>query len=133
MSKNELLYFLPGYAPQPSYPAPPQPESAPTDPYQQHHLGGGPAVLKPHHLIYQSISTPGSPRAAPRRPPPTASNTPAVARRSGNNEASAAGKSEFAKVSDDMNELVYHLNSIQNDISELAGRPISIYDNSEEK
>ncbi len=33
---------------------------------------------------------------------------------------------EFAQVSQDMSELVYHLNSIQNDISELAGRPISL-------
>ena len=41
-------------------------------------------------------------------------------------------KSEFAKVSEDMNELVYHLNSIQHDISELAGRPISICDNNQE-
>ena len=37
--------------------------------------------------------------------------------------------SEFAQVSEDMNDLVYHLNSIQNDISELAGKPISICDN----
>jgi hypothetical protein len=29
-----------------------------------------------------------------------------------------------------MSEMVEHLNTIQNDISELAGRPISIYDNS---
>ena len=37
------------------------------------------------------------------------------------------GVSDFAQeVSADMNELVFHLNSIQNDISELAGRPISI-------
>jgi hypothetical protein len=35
-------------------------------------------------------------------------------------------KVEFAQVSQDMSELVYHLNSIQNDISELAGRPISL-------
>lgn len=42
-----------------------------------------------------------------------------------------ADKSEFAKVSEDMNELVYHLNSIQHDISELAGRPISICDSKE--
>lgn len=41
-------------------------------------------------------------------------------------------RSEFAKVSEDMNELVYHLNSIQHDISELAGRPISICDNQED-
>ena len=34
--------------------------------------------------------------------------------------------SEFAQVSDDMNELVYHLNSIQNDISELSGKSISL-------
>ena len=34
--------------------------------------------------------------------------------------------SEFAQVSEDMNELVYHLNSIQNDISELAGKSISL-------
>ena len=34
---------------------------------------------------------------------------------------------EFSsQVSQDMSELVYHLNSIQNDISELAGRPISL-------
>ena len=32
-----------------------------------------------------------------------------------------------------MSELVYHLNTIQNDISELAGRPISIYANEEEE
>ena len=32
----------------------------------------------------------------------------------------------FTQVSQDMSELVYHLNSIQNDISELAGRPISL-------
>ena len=38
----------------------------------------------------------------------------------------AKKKSEFAKVSEDMTELVFHLNTIQNDISELAGRPISI-------
>ena len=37
--------------------------------------------------------------------------------------------SEFAQVSEDMNELVYHLNSIQNDISELAGKNISICEN----
>ena len=35
-------------------------------------------------------------------------------------------KKQFAQVSQDMSELVYHLNSIQNDISELAGRPISL-------
>ena len=37
--------------------------------------------------------------------------------------------SEFAQVSEDMNELVYHLNSIQNDISELAGKNISLCEN----
>ena len=36
---------------------------------------------------------------------------------------------EFSRVSEDMNELVFHLDTIQNDISELAGRPISVYDN----
>ena len=36
----------------------------------------------------------------------------------------------FAQVSQDMSEMVEHLNTIQNDISELAGRPISLYDNS---
>lgn len=35
-------------------------------------------------------------------------------------------QTEFAQVSQDMSELVYHLNAIQNDISELAGRPISL-------
>jgi hypothetical protein len=35
----------------------------------------------------------------------------------------------FAQVSQDMSEMVHHLNSIQHDISELAGRPISLYDN----
>lgn len=35
-------------------------------------------------------------------------------------------QTDFAQVSQDMSELVYHLNSIQNDISELAGRPISL-------
>ena len=38
-------------------------------------------------------------------------------------------RSEFARVSEDMSELVFHLNSIQNDISHLAGRPISVYEN----
>ena len=38
-------------------------------------------------------------------------------------------KTEFSRVSEDMNELVFHLDTIQNDISELAGRPISVYDN----
>ena len=37
--------------------------------------------------------------------------------------------SEFAQVSEDMNELVYHLHSIQNDISELAGKSISLCEN----
>ena len=32
----------------------------------------------------------------------------------------SARKSDFARVSEDMSELVHHLNSIQNDISELA-------------
>ena len=36
----------------------------------------------------------------------------------------------FAQVSQDVSEMVQHLNTIQHDISELAGRPISIYDNS---
>jgi len=36
----------------------------------------------------------------------------------------------FAQVSQDMSEMVEHLNTIQNDISEFAGRPISLYDNS---
>ena len=35
----------------------------------------------------------------------------------------------FAQVSQDMSEMVHHLNAIQHDISELAGRPISLYDN----
>jgi hypothetical protein len=35
----------------------------------------------------------------------------------------------FKQVSQDMSEMVHHLNTIQNDISELAGRPISLYDN----
>ena len=35
-------------------------------------------------------------------------------------------ENQFAQVSQDMSELVYHLNTIQNDISELAGRPISL-------
>lgn len=35
-------------------------------------------------------------------------------------------QSEFARVSEDMSELVFHLNSIQNDISEMAGKPISL-------
>ena len=47
------------------------------------------------------------------------------------NESSSKNETEhksqqFAQVSQDMSELVYHLNSIQNDISELAGRPISL-------
>ena len=48
---------------------------------------------------------------------------------SGNNSSSGCNVSEFAQVSEDMNELVYHLNSIQNDISELAGKSISISEN----
>ena len=47
----------------------------------------------------------------------------------GNSSSSDCNVSEFAQVSEDMNELVYHLNSIQNDISELAGKSISISDN----
>ena len=47
----------------------------------------------------------------------------------GNNSTSDCNVSEFAQVSEDMNELVYHLNSIQNDISELAGKSISISEN----
>jgi hypothetical protein len=47
----------------------------------------------------------------------------------GNNSSSDCNVSEFAQVSEDMNELVYHLNSIQNDISELAGKSISISEN----
>ena len=35
-------------------------------------------------------------------------------------------ENQFVQVSQDMSELVYHLNTIQNDISELAGRPISL-------
>ena len=42
---------------------------------------------------------------------------------------SSSNVSEFAQVSEDMNELVYHLNSIQNDISELAGKNISLCEN----
>ena len=43
-----------------------------------------------------------------------------------NKNSSSNNVSEFAQVSEDMNELVYHLNSIQNDISELAGKSISL-------
>ena len=46
----------------------------------------------------------------------------------GDKSSNLAG--EFSRVSEDMNELVFHLDAIQNDISELAGRPISVYDNS---
>ena len=46
----------------------------------------------------------------------------------GGDKGNLAG--EFSRVSEDMNELVFHLDAIQNDISELAGRPISVYDNS---
>jgi len=35
-------------------------------------------------------------------------------------------KSAFARVSEDVGELVSHLNSIQQDMSELAGRPFSL-------
>ena len=35
----------------------------------------------------------------------------------------------FTCVSKDMNKLVFHMNAIQNDISLLAKRPISVYDN----
>lgn len=41
-------------------------------------------------------------------------------------DGTAKDPSEFAQVSQDMSELVFHLNSIQHDISELAGRPISL-------
>ena len=43
-----------------------------------------------------------------------------------NNAETGIKSQQFAQVSQDMSELVYHLNSIQNDISELAGRPISL-------
>ena len=43
-----------------------------------------------------------------------------------NGETEGIQSQQFAQVSQDMSELVYHLNSIQNDISELAGRPISL-------
>ena len=43
-----------------------------------------------------------------------------------NNAETGIQSQQFAQVSQDMSELVYHLNSIQNDISELAGRPISL-------
>ena len=46
-----------------------------------------------------------------------------------NKNSSSSNVSEFAQVSEDMNELVYHLNSIQNDISELAGKNISLCEN----
>ena len=46
-----------------------------------------------------------------------------------NKNSSSNNVSEFAQVSEDMNELVYHLNSIQNDISELAGKNISLCEN----
>jgi hypothetical protein len=39
-------------------------------------------------------------------------------------------RNEFSRVSEDMSELVFHLDNIKSDISELAGRPISVYDNS---
>ena len=42
------------------------------------------------------------------------------------NQFALKKENQFAQVSQDMTELVYHLNSIQNDISELAGRPISL-------
>ena len=106
-----------------------------------------------------SISTPNSPSlkmVARRGVSCSANATPQLARKNFDNEfigeenifpgnggpssntqqqqqqhpAAAVDKSEFAKVSEDMNELVYHLNTIQHDISELAGRPISIYDSS---
>jgi len=35
-------------------------------------------------------------------------------------------RNEFVRVSEDVSELVQHLNSIQTDMSELAGRPFSI-------
>ena len=41
-------------------------------------------------------------------------------------ESAKKQETEFSQVSQDMSELVYHLNTIQNDISELAGRPISL-------
>ncbi len=59
-------------------------------------------------------------------PTPTAIAPSSVATEEGNN------MSEFAKVSEDMSELVNHLNSIQSDMSELAGRPISVYENGKE-
>ncbi len=50
----------------------------------------------------------------------------------GGRETTLAG--EFSRVSEDMKELVFHLDQLQpggiTDISELAGRPISVYDNS---
>ena len=43
--------------------------------------------------------------------------------------ASSALAWEFTRESEDMNELVFHPDAIQNDISMLAKRPISVYDN----
>ena len=42
---------------------------------------------------------------------------------------SSAMIGEFTRESEDMNELVFLLDTSQNDISELAGKPISVYDN----
>ena len=46
----------------------------------------------------------------------------------GSSESSAM-IGEFTRESEDMNELVFHPDAIQNDISLLAKRPISVYDN----
>ena len=60
---------------------------------------------------------------------PSAKDQKVIAKEDDEEEENKKKKSEFAKVSEDMSELVFHLNTIQNDISELAGRPISIVEN----
>ena len=60
--------------------------------------------------------------------PETANGEKAKHNKSNNVEIDTTEKkqTDFAQVSQDMSELVYHLNTIQSDISELAGRPISL-------
>ena len=63
---------------------------------------------------------------SPKKTNPPNHQIPKKQQQQTENQFALKKENQFAQVSQDMTELVYHLNSIQNDISELAGRPISL-------
>ena len=63
---------------------------------------------------------------SPKKSNPPNHQIPKKQQQQTENQFALKKENQFAQVSQDMTELVYHLNSIQNDISELAGRPISL-------